>query len=174
MTLKPQRESREKGKEELEKGQGCSAKGRHSYADSQPALPGWAPPLMQENATLCVQLAGNHRWIPFPILKVCMYPGSIWPGLLIPAGTTAVGSWMLPGLVGDSCSPLILVSRPREEVWICPSLHSMSLKEVLTPVWIAPALDITVLPQGNISGCSLEAMPTSLLALTNSALLLSS
>lgn len=59
-------------------------------------------------------------------------------------------------------------------MWICPSLQSVSLKKLLTPVWIAPALDITVLPQGNISGCSLEAVPTSLLALVNSALLLSS
>lgn len=81
---------------------------------------------------------------------------------------------MLSGLLGDSCCPLILVSRPREEVWICPSLHSMSLKKLLTPVWIVPALDITVLPQGNISGCSLEAVPMSLLAFLSSALLLSS
>lgn len=81
---------------------------------------------------------------------------------------------MLSALLGDGCSPLILVSGPREEVWVCPTLHSMSLKKLLTPVWIAPALDITVLPQGNISGCSLEAMPTSLLALVSSALLLSS
>lgn len=48
------------------------------------------------------------------------------------------------------------------------------IKKLLAPVWIASALDITVLPQGDISECSMEAMPVSLLALANSALLLSS
>lgn len=82
-------------------------------------------------------------------------------------------SWMLSLLLSD-CSPLVLVSRPRVEVWFCLFLYYISLKKLFSPVQIALALDITVLPQGTISGCSLEAVPRSLLALANlcSALLL--
>jgi len=96
------------------------------------------------------------------------------PDPLQPAETADVGSWMSSLLLGDCCSPLILVSRPRVEVHFCPYLYYMSSKQLFSPVWIAPALDIPALPQGTISGCSLEAVPRSLLALaiSCSALLL--
>lgn len=89
------------------------------------------------------------------------------PDPLQPAETTDGGGWMLSLLLGDCCSPLVLVSRLRVEVWFCPFLYYMSLKKLFSPVWITPALDIAVLPQGTISGCSLEAMPRSFLVLAN-------
>lgn len=97
--LKPQREKR-RGRRE---GRGCRARERHSCADSQPPLPGWAPPLMQENATLCVQPAGNRCWIPFPARAEGL--GVPWehlgcpPDPTGPAGSTGgaptAGGWLL-------------------------------------------------------------------------------
>lgn len=105
---------------------------------------------------------------------------SISPALLIPLLIPSSQLRLLTLAAGCclycwvTCSPLILVSRPRAEVRFCPFLYYISLKKLFSPVQIAPALDITVLPQGTISGCSLEAMPRSLLELVNlrSALLL--
>lgn len=104
-----------------------------------------------------------------------MCPVSISPAFLImsPISFSQL-RLMLSLLLGDCCSPLLLLSRPRVEVRFCPFFYYISLKKLFSPVWIVAALDITVLPQGTISGCSLEVVPRSLLALANlcSALLL--
>lgn len=121
-------------------------------------------------------LRGSAVWFPSPahaegpcVLRkhlACFSHSS--PGPLRPAESADLGSWMLSLLLGDCCSPLILVSRPGAEVWFCPFLYCISLKKLFSPIRITPALDITVLPQGTISGCSLEAVPRSHLALANS------
>lgn len=51
----------------------------------------------------------------------------------------------------------------------CPFLYYRPLKKPFSPVRIVPAQDITVLPEGTIPGCSLEAVPRSLVSLADFA-----
>lgn len=64
---------------------------------------------------------------------------------------------------------LLLLSCPQGRV-------AASFIRYLVHLWVVPALDVTVLPHGIISGCHLEAVPRLLLVLANvcPALLLSS
>ena len=116
-----------------------------------------------ENATVHLQLAGKCCLVPSAYAKgqrVC--PVSISPAFLFPlhlfhpAEAAALGSLMLP-----SCSHP--EAEDRGAVLSLPLL----LKKLLFSEGVEPALYVTVLPRGTVSGCSLAAMPRSLLVLAS-------
>lgn len=74
-----------------------------------------------------------------------------------------------PGCCLCTAGCLLLLSHPQGRV-------AASFIRYLVHLWVVPALDVTVLPHGIVSGCHLEAMPRLLLVLANvcPALLLSS
>lgn len=78
-----------------------------------------------------------------------------------------------PGCCLCTAGYLLLLSCPRLEA---QGRDAASFIRYLFRLWVVPALDVTVLPHGIISGCRLEAMPRLLLVLANvcPALLLSS
>lgn len=102
--------------------------------------------------------------------SVSISPAFLIP-LLVPSGQRRALTWAAGCCLGCWVTAALPSSQglgPGAEVWFCPFLYCISLKKLFSPIRITPALDITVLPQGTISGCSLEAVPRSHLALANS------
>lgn len=133
---------------------------------------------MRENATLPVHLAGNGCWIAFPSHAegLCV-PWQHQARPSEPVGAVGPLPWEAGRCLCCWVTAALLSSLsqdPEKRHGSAPPFTLLSLQKLLVPVWVVPALDITVLPQGNISGCCLEAMPMSPVVLVNSALLLSS